>query len=383
MGRSSAHDFELPAGWGELVFHGASRRLDAPAGGLKVATPPAQWAYAVSVKIPESAITSGEPFRVRLDLAVTKGRVGIGCSNRTEDAFLLEKFSSDPRGSVTLRLFPGAAVGSLIVRNASSGGPSEFLLSGIRIERESASFRYPVDLPGREFAFEPTPPDGGTNTVFDTHEAAAINAARLAWLEEAQLPLDGARVLDVGAGVGHFVPFYQARGCTVVAVDGRESNVLELRRRHPSVESLVVDAEIIDERLGPFDVIHCFGLLYHLESPVAALRRLARLCRGLMIIETMVCDSSRPIVLLADETRAASQALGGLGSRPSPAFVALALNRVGMAYVYAASTPPRHPDFQFVWQDNVDIVRDGHSLRSIFVASHTPLDTPALTPLVD
>jgi SAM-dependent methyltransferase len=346
-------------------------------------TPPAQWAYAISFKIPPEMAASTLAHRIRLDVEVTRGRIGVGCSNAAEDAFLLEKFSSDPQGIITLRVPAGMPAGSLILRNANATGASEFALSGIRIEPEAAAAAYPVNLPFREFSSEAVPPDGGTGTVFDTEGAAAINAARLAWLEQARLPFRRARVLDVGSGVGHFVPFYLAHDCTVVAVDGRHENIAELRRRHPEVDAYVADAQEIDTAYGAFDVIHCFGLLYHLESPVAALRRLAVICRRFMVIETMVCDSSQPIMVLADETRAASQALAGLGCRPSPSFLALALNRVGMPYVYGASNPPDHPDFQFSWRDNLDIVRGPHSLRSIFVASREPIDTPALTPLLD
>jgi SAM-dependent methyltransferase len=169
------------------------------------------------------------------------------------------------------------------------------------------------------------PDDGGTRIVFDTDAARAINEARINWLERANLPLAGRRVLDVGCGIGHFIPFYLSRGCTVVAVDGRAENIDELRRRHPGIEAHVADAQELDApELGVFDVIHCFGLLYHLDSPVAALRRLSAICDRLLILETMVCDSMEPLAVLVDETKAASQAMDGLGSRPSPAFIALA-----------------------------------------------------------
>jgi hypothetical protein len=99
-------------------------------------------------------------------------------------------------------------------------------------------------------------------------------------------------------------------------------------------------------------------------------------------METMVCDSFSPVSVLVDETKAASQAMDGLGSRSSPAFIALALNRVGFAHVYMAATPPRHPDFQFGWRDTLDTTRDGVPLRCVFVASRTPLTEAALVPLL-
>jgi hypothetical protein len=149
------------------------------------------------------------------------------------------------------------------------------------------------------------------------------------------------------------------------------------------VTGIVGDLQDIDvSALGAFDIVHCFGLLYHLDSPVSALRRLASVCGELLIIETMVCDAKLPVMVLADEPVTTNQALAGLGCRPSPSFMAMALDRIGFGYVYGAIHPPDHPDFQFEWHDNLDIVRNGHNLRCVFVASRAALHSPRLRPLV-
>jgi hypothetical protein len=127
------------------------------------------------------------------------------------------------------------------------------------------------------------------------------------------------------------------------------------------------------EALGTFDVVHCFGLLYHTDSPIQALRRLASVCRGQLVLETIVCDADGAIMLLADEEGSANQALAGLGCRPSPSFVAMTLDRLGFAYVYGTTRPPRHPDFLFEWRNNFEARRDGANLRCMFIASRTPV----------
>jgi hypothetical protein len=40
--------------------------------------------------------------------------------------------------------------------------------------------------------------------------------------------------------------------------------------------------------LGIFEVIHCYGLLYHLHNPQPALEAMARVCSHLMVLETCV-----------------------------------------------------------------------------------------------
>jgi SAM-dependent methyltransferase len=210
--------------------------------------------------------------------------------------------------------------------------------------------------------------------VFHDDPAVAINLARLDFLASLDLPLEGKRVLDAGCGVGHHTPFYTSRGCRVVGIDGRPENIEEMKHRYPQVEGLVGDVQTMDlEALGVFDVVHCFGLLYHTDSPVQALRRLASVCRGQLVLETIVCDADGATMLLADEEGSANQALAGLACRPSPSFVAMALDRLGFAYVYGTTRPPQHPDFLFEWRNNFEARRDGANLRCMFVASRTPV----------
>ncbi len=357
---------------------------------LTVSTPARQWAYALSCALPPR-VTSGdgslmEGVRCIFDISVSRGRIGVGWTSVDGASYMTERFTSRADSRISFMLRPGDRVGRLVFRNVDpSGEPSEFIIQNARVEPVLAEERsYPVAISSREFDEEVIPGDGGTLVAFDTDAALAINRARLAWLAGTGLLIDHSHVLDLGCGVGHFIPFYTDRGCTVVAVDGRQENIAELRQRYPNVEARVADAQRLDpQAYGSFDVIHCFGLLYHLESPIAALRNIAAMCRGLLILETMVCDSSRPISVLVDETKAVSQAMEGLGSRPSPAFLALALNRVGFDHVYGAAVPPDHPDFQFTWRDNLDTVRDGVPLRCVIVASRTRLDLSSLVPLLE
>ena len=210
--------------------------------------------------------------------------------------------------------------------------------------------------------------------VFQDDSAVSIHRARLEFLDSLGLALEGKRVLNVGCGVGHHMPFYTSRGCHVVGIDGRPENIEEMNQRYPQVEGLVGDFQTMDlEALGSFDVVHCLGLLYQTDSPVQALRRLTSVCRGQLVLETIVCDAEGEIMLLADEEGSANQALAGLGCRPSPSFVAMALDRLGFAYVYGTTRPPQHPDFLFEWRNNRDARRDGANLRCMFVASHTPV----------
>jgi SAM-dependent methyltransferase len=234
----------------------------------------------------------------------------------------------------------------------------------------------------RDVAAEPRPEGGGVES-FDTDAALEINEARLRHLASLELPIDGRRVLEVGAGVGRLTGFFVERGCSVVATEARSENVAELRRRLPTVDAKEADVEESLQHLGSFDIVFCYGLLYHLDSPLRALRNMAEVCDDLLLIETMVCDSRCAVLRLEDETTSVNQALRGLAHRPSPSYLAIALNRVGFDHVYVATEPPDYPDYHFSWLDNLDTVRDGALLRGVFVGSRSPLQQGGLAPLLE
>jgi 2-polyprenyl-3-methyl-5-hydroxy-6-metoxy-1,4-benzoquinol methylase len=283
-----------------------------------------------------------------------------------------------------------------MVCDPSSGGrrydqaavPSEPLRS--RLESLTRRFRSdapddsasPFAVTSRNLATE-TRPEGGGTEGFETADAMRINAARLANLGSLGLPLEGRSVLDVGSGPGHLAQFFVDRGCRIVSTDARAENIERMHELYPAHDGHVADVEHDDlSRFGRFDVVFCYGLLYHLENPIQALRNMASACDDLLLIETMVCDSTAPVLRLEDEYLSANQALRGLAHRPSPTWLATALDRIGFRHVYLPQQPPEHPDYRFEWKNNLETARDGHLLRAIFVAGREPVEAAGLTPLV-
>jgi hypothetical protein len=108
---------------------------------------------------------------------------------------------------------------------------------------------------------------------------------------------------------------------------------------------------------------------------------MANMCKEILLLETVICDSSLPLMLLKQESLSADQAMEGLACRPSPKFVVTALRHVGFNYVYSTKTAPDHPDFHFKWKNNMDSMRNGHNLRCIFIASRKRLDNDKLIQL--
>jgi tRNA (mo5U34)-methyltransferase len=121
-------------------------------------------------------------------------------------------------------------------------------------------------------------------------------------LERICLPADmsGRSVLDVGAWDGFFSFECERRGATrVLATDhfawhaqasgGKAGFELARRVLGARVEDRDIDVmDLAPERVGAFDIVLLLGVLYHLKNPVEAVRRVASVCRQLLVLETEV-----------------------------------------------------------------------------------------------
>jgi len=114
-------------------------------------------------------------------------------------------------------------------------------------------------------------------TEFDQRRYLRLIEARGATIRnvvaQLQSALEVTTALDAGCGVGFFSEILRDCGLRVSAFDGRMENVLEARKRFPNIpfeQGDVERPEIV--ALGRFDLTLCFGLLYHLENPMLAMR---------------------------------------------------------------------------------------------------------------
>ncbi len=218
--------------------------------------------------------------------------------------------------------------------------------------------------------------------LFDQPFYREITDARLEHLATLGLPVEGRSVIDVGSGIGRLSEFFAARGCDVLCVDGREDNITQLRAHYPERRAAVVDVET-DELVahGSFDVVFCYGLLYHLSDPLAFLGRAATICRELMIVETCITDSEERVLFLVDDPDDPTMSLSRVASRPSPPYVVASLRLSGFEHVYSPVRLPRHKDFEYERRNDMSHLRDGNAMRDVFVASRTALELPELRPV--
>jgi len=212
--------------------------------------------------------------------------------------------------------------------------------------------------------------------VFLYQDAVLMNQARLDHLEMLNLDLPGKRVLEVGAGMGLLTHFFEDQGCIVLTTDGRAENVLEIRRRFPYRNTQVLDLETVFDLsyLGEFDIVFCYGTLYHLSNPEQALESLSKICREMILLETCVTPGDElAIHLEAENKENPNQATSGMGCRPTRPWIFRKL-KDHYGYAYISKYQPCHEDFILGWQSP----RSQKLYRSVFVGSKAPLSSVKL-----
>ena len=214
-----------------------------------------------------------------------------------------------------------------------------------------------------------------TPLVFDRPYSTSLVEARQAFLRrllpDLQQALGLRTALDAGCGVGYFAAFLRDMGFQVVAFDARQPNIDEAKSRHPDISFLVADVEELHpQELGSFDLVLCFGLLYHLENPLRAFRRLRALAGKLLLLESISVPGEEPLLYLRDEPALEDQALHSVAAYASEGALIKMAYRAGFPAVYRLQDLPDHEDYR------AGLGRT--KMRTVLAAATSPLEHPAL-----
>jgi SAM-dependent methyltransferase len=215
--------------------------------------------------------------------------------------------------------------------------------------------------------------------LFDADNYLAINTARwtlaqhvIGSLRASGLPMETA--YDLGAGPGWFAGRLSDAGFDVVALEGREDVAAEGRRRTPQARFEVFDfddcglSDLRPER----DFALGFGILYHLENPLRALRIMSALTRHVLLLETMTLPSGLPAARVIRENPNVTQGVRPLAMLLSPAAIEQGLWAAGFSHVYRCARNVAHEDFSDF--------PNRHRRRHIWLAARRDLDVEGFEP---
>lgn len=208
-------------------------------------------------------------------------------------------------------------------------------------------------------------------SVFHEPGYLAHNKARLDHLASLNLTLSHLNVLELGAGIGDHTQFFLDQDCEVTVSDGRAKNVMMLKTRYPQLDVRLIDVEqnMAFPEGDLFDVVYCYGLLYHTKNPFDVLERISG-WGDTLLLETCVSPGAS---YSHDEDPADSRcALHGKGSRPSRRHLWEHLRSL-YSYVYMPLTQPRHAEFPLDWN-----AKQEGECRAMFIASNYQITRPQL-----
>jgi tRNA (mo5U34)-methyltransferase len=153
-----------------------------------------------------------------------------------------------------------------------------------------APFHHTIDLPH------------GLSTFVPSHARQERDRTRMqtliahAWpriLEACGGTLAGKRVLDIACNCGGFSTYAAKAGAKYVLGIDIEPHYLKqanfiretLDLQNLEFQQMSLD-ELDPEKHGVFDLVLCFGILYHLESPVLSLKRISAVTSKVLVVDT-------------------------------------------------------------------------------------------------
>lgn len=110
--------------------------------------------------------------------------------------------------------------------------------------------------------------------------------------------MDGLRVLDIGCAEGFFSFEAERRGAEeIVAIDSwpgsiRRFNICRAALNSRATAFLTNVYDLDPKRFGTFDLVMCFGVLYHVRHPLLALERIFSVCKGTLLLQSTTYEDT-------------------------------------------------------------------------------------------
>ncbi len=243
------------------------------------------------------------------------------------------------------------------------------------------SFQF-KELIGRCFArpvsSDPHRTESRPQDLFESPHYMRHNQRRLEHLASLGLDLNRKSVLELGAGIGDHTNFFLDRECSVLITEARTDNLAVIKSRYPDCETKYLNLEEPPSDFHrSFEIVYCYGILYHLANPELALKFAAPLCKDLFLLETCVSfRETGSINNVQEDINDSTQSISGIGCRPTRQWIFDQLKTL-FQFVYMPITQPWHEEFPIDW--TTEPPRSLNNLqRAIFIGSRKKIENPNL-----
>jgi len=222
-------------------------------------------------------------------------------------------------------------------------------------------------------------PTSTSDSIFTSKHYVIHNIARLSHLDSLGIDFKDKSILEFGAGIGDHTYYLLIKGANVYSTDGRPELVESIKFRFP-VEAEVIDCESqIDKilELPRYDIIYCYGFLYHISNPSEFLDSIKDKS-DLLLLETCVSSDhlKDDIYQTNEDIGNITQAKRGVGCRPTRNWIFKKLKE-NYKFVYIPKTQPNHPEFPKDWTLTFERT-DTELIRAVFIGSNYLLENENL-----
>jgi hypothetical protein len=239
-----------------------------------------------------------------------------------------------------------------------------------------------IDICDRFKGYEPDGSIDRVNPFLEPHfhrlSYDHMNYRRLEHLASLGLKVCGNSVFEVGAGIGDLTGYFIDRGCKIVTSDARQENVDMIHSRYPEIRAFTLDVDNPPENFNEnFEIVFCYGLLYHLGHPDKAIEFISKRCLNMLILETRVSPGDGELINpCSEDDSVPTESRWGTGCRPTRKWVFNQLRQY-FKHVYLPKTQPWHEEFPIDW--NSERTAKAVSRRCVYIATRQRLHNRMLT----